>query len=320
MTAPATLLERVSDVGTPPGASLLALPSLAALAAPGAYMARHSRSFRFAATFMSRADRDRIARVYAWCRFVDDLADTPGDASLVESHLDAWMAWSQAAYRGASSGIPLIDEVMGEMARRGVPFRYAGQLACGVRSDVRFIPFRDLEQLRVYAHRVAGVVGQWLTELHGVDDPWMLERAAALGRAMQVTNIVRDVGEDWDRGRLYLPRTMLAQRGVTAEDIGAMRAGRRPITDAYRALLEDLMGLAERDYAAAREAIPGLPSGFRRAVAVAAAVYEGIHEAVRRNGHDNLRVRAVTGRVCKLVLAAGALRQLRVRRSRSAGA
>jgi phytoene/squalene synthetase len=69
----------------------------------------------------------------------------------------------------------------------------------------------------------------------------MLERAATLGRAMQVTNIARDVGEDWDRGRLHLPRPMLARYGVTEDDIGAMRAGRRPIADAYRALLEDLM-------------------------------------------------------------------------------
>jgi phytoene synthase len=86
-----------------------------------------------------------------------------------------------------------------------------------------------------------------------------------------------------------------------------MRRGERPVGGAWRALVEALMAAAARDYAAAREAIPYLPAGFRRSVAVAAAVYEGIHGAIRRNGHDNLRRRAVTTTGRKLVLAAGAL-------------
>lgn len=289
------------------GSLFLEMPSVAQLSAPDSYMARNSRSFYFAAAFMRRAERERTARVYAWCRFIDDLADAKGDPTVAEAQLDTWLEWSQAAYDGQPSGIPLIDEVMGEMAERGVSFAYALHLAHGVRSDLRFVAHRNLDELRLYAYRVAGVVGQWLCELHGIRDPWMLERAAELGQAMQLTNIVRDVGEDWDHGRLYIPRDLLERYNLSASDIGAIRQGVRPLDDDYRNLLEELMSVSTRGYVAAREAIPHLPAGFRGAVAVAAAVYEEIHDAVRRNGYDNLRRRAVTTTARKVVRAAGAL-------------
>jgi phytoene synthase len=287
--------------------ALFEMSTVAELSAPDSYMARNSRSFHFAAAFMRRAERERTARVYAWCRFIDDLADATGDAAVAEAQLDTWLECSHGAYGGQPSGIPLIDRVMGEMAERGVPFTYAWHLAQGVRSDLRFVAHRDLDELRLYAYRVAGVVGQWLSELHGVRDPWMLQRAAALGQAMQITNIVRDVGEDWDHGRLYIPGELLERHGLSASDIGALRQGLRPLDDDYRNLLEEMMSVATREYVAAREAIPHLPAGFRGAVAVAAAVYEGIHDAVRRNGYDNLRRRAVTTTARKVVRAAGAL-------------
>lgn len=285
----------------------LGMPAVAELTALDSYMARNSRSFHFAAAFMRRAERDRTARVYAWCRFTDDLADATGNPAAAEVQLDRWLECSRAAYDGQSTGIPLIDRVMGDMAERGVPFAYASHLANGVRSDLRFVALRDLDELLVYAYRVAGVVGQWLSELHDVRDPWMLERAAALGQAMQLTNIVRDVGEDWDHGRLYIPLALLERHGLSASDIGAMRHRLRPLDDNYRNLLEELMSVATRNYVEAREAIPHLPAGFRRAIAVAAAVYEGIHDAVRRNDYDNLRHRAATTMAWKVVRAAGTL-------------
>ncbi len=284
------------------------VPALRELAEPYAYLARHSRSFRFAAALLRGADRERVARVYAWCRFTDDLVDT-ASTSLHETtlRLDAWLACSRMAYEGRPCGVPLVDRVMGEMAEREIPFSYAEDLAIGVRSDLTFTLFEDLAGLRLYSRRVAGVVGCWLTELHGVRDPWMLERASALGAAMQVTNILRDVGEDWDRGRVYLPLSMMRRHGLTTHDIGAMRRGERDVDHAYRRLMEELMQVAESGYDAGREAMRGLPAQFRHSVAVAAAVYEGIHDVIRRNGYDNVRLRAVTSTSRKLALATSGL-------------
>ena len=234
------------DLRALPG-DLRALPALRELATPASYMARHARSFRFAALLLRGAERDRVARVYAWCRFTDDLVDAAagGDAS-AEANLDAWLACARGAYAGHACGIALVDRVMTEMAERGIPFAYAAELVAGVRSDLRFAPYPDAAALRVYTHRVAGVVGRWLTELHGVRDPWMLERAAALGHAMQLTNILRDVGEDWDQGRVYIPLAILADHGLAPEDIGALRRGERRVDAAYRGLLEALMAVASR--------------------------------------------------------------------------
>ena len=286
---------------------LLSLPALRELATPATYMARNSRSFRFAAALMRGVERDRIVAVYAWCRFTDDLIDHGSSSSEAEAHLDLWLSLSRAAYDGCTSGVALVDRVMGDMAEHSIPFRYAEELAAGMRSDLDFNPFTDTAELNVYTYRVAGVVGQWLTELHGVRDPWMLERAAALGHAMQLTNILRDVGEDWDRGRVYLPVTTLDRHRISLHDLGAMRRGERPVSRSYRDLLEELICAATVQYARAREAIPYLPPSFGRSVAVAAAVYEGILRAIRRNRHDNFKRRAMTTTASKVALAAGAL-------------
>ncbi len=281
---------------------------LLGLSMPAAYMARHSRSFRFASFWMPVNERQLLARVYAWCRFTDDLVDrSRHDERTTRRRLDAWLAASRLAYAGHESGIGLVDDVMRDMRERGVPFSCAELLAAGAASDISVRRYASFEELNEYAYCVAGVVGQWLTRLFGEHDPWMLERAAMLGRAMQLTNIARDVGEDWDAGRLYLPAELLDAHGLCADDVGAMRSGVAPIDRRYRDAIDDLLLRAERDYRMAAEAVSLLPPGFRGAVAVAAAVYEGIHVSIRHHGHDNLGRRGVVSPVRKMTLAARAL-------------
>ena len=286
------------------------LPALDGLSDPVEYLASHSRSFRFAATMMARSDRARVARVYAWCRYTDNLVDDDVSADLAERRLDAWLRCSWDAFDGRDCGVELVNRVMGELAERDIPFAYPHDLVRAMRSDLHFTTYADLEALRVYTYRAAGVVGRWLTELHGVRDAWMLDRATALGQAMQLTNILRDVGEDLERGRMYLPVTELARHGLVRGDIDAIRRGDRRIDAAYRGLIEDLMAVADADYARADEALPRLPIEFRRAAAVSSAVYRGLHGAIRRNGYDNIRRRAYTSRSRKAALAVQAMLSL----------
>jgi phytoene synthase len=284
-------------------------------------MARNSRSFSFAARFFPPAVGERVARVYAWCRVTDDLVDRAegeGEEAL-EAVLDEWAGLSRRAYDGGGTGMELLDRAMGEMASAGIPFTYAAELVEGMRMDLRRESYPSLDRLRVYTHRVASVVGLWLTELSGVRDAATLRQAAALGHAMQLTNILRDVGEDWRAGRLYLPAELMRRHGVAVDAIGPMARGASPVSPAYAALVEELMRVAEADYAAALAAVPRLPGYFQRPVAVAGWVYRGIHRAIRRNGYDNLRLRARTGGVEKAALAAGALWELR-RARRALGA
>ena len=281
-------------------------PGLDGLSDPAAYLASNSRSFRFAAAMMAKNDRARIARVYAWCRYTDNLVDGDGSVAVAERTLTGWLQCSWDAYDGRDCGIELVNRVMGETAERDIPFAYPHDLVRAMRSDLNFTPYADLDALRVYTYRAAGVVGRWLTELHGERDPWMLDRATALGQAMQLTNILRDVGEDRERGRMYLPVAELRRFGVQESDIDGVRRGSR-ITAAYRALMERLMDVADADYRLADEAIPRLPRQFGRAAAVASAVYQGIHGAIRRNGYDTVRLRAYTTTPRKVALATTAL-------------
>jgi phytoene synthase len=291
-SAAASLRERVPSLGGVEG-----------------YLATNSRSFRFALRFFPPKDADRVARVYAYCRITDDLVDRPPEGRSGEELLDIWLELSRLAYSGRPTGLSLLDQVLEEMAGARVPFDYAAELVEGMRMDLRGVRYASLPELRRYTYRVASVVGLWLTRLFGVHDPAVLERAEQMGHAMQLTNILRDVGEDWGRGRLYLPFDLLHAQKIDEEGLARMWAG-GSISAGYRALVEELIGVAEADYRAALAALPSLPSSFARPVAVAAHLYRGIHREIRRRGYDNLRQRAYTGPLSKGVLAARALWEL----------
>jgi phytoene synthase len=287
-------------------ASARLLARVPAAADLGRYFSVNSRSFRFAARFFPQGEGERVARVYAFCRVTDDLVDQPGAAADAEELLDEWVHLARRAYDGGRTGIELLDRVMRETAAAGVPFTYAAELAEGMRMDLRMQRYADIRELRVYTHRVAGVVGMWLTELAGVHAPRVLAKAGEMGHAMQLTNILRDVGEDWRLGRLYLPAEVMERHGVTEDSLDRMCRGGGP-EPVYRCMVEELLREAEGSYHGAFAAIRELPAGYRRPVAVAAYVYRGIHAPLRRAGHDNLRRRAVTGGGAKALLAARAL-------------
>ena len=282
----------------------------------GRYFARNSRTFSFASLLFPPAERRRVREIYAFCRFTDDLVDE-SDETVVRLHetLDVWAEICGLAYEGHSTAVPLADVVMGGMARQRIPFDLASELIEGVRMDVEPHHYPSMDALRRYTYRVASVVGAWLTRAFGVRDAWVLERAHALGHAMQLTNIVRDVGEDLAMGRIYLPADRMAAHGVTPESLSAMKARTRAggaVDDGYIALLEEIMAAADSSYAAACEGMPHLPPFFQRPVAVAAQVYRGIQDGVRANGYDNLNRRAYTSLRQKVLLANRGLRRLRL--------
>lgn len=276
-----------------------------------AYFGRHSKSFRFSAWLFPREQRRAISGVYAFCRFTDDLVDeTEVDVDTARERVEAWRHLSRAAYDGARTGIPLLDVVMERMSGNGAPFHYVDDLLTGVSMDLEPLNFETLDDLSVYTYRVASVVGGWITEQFGEHDPDLLDRAYSLGHAMQLTNILRDVGEDWRRDRLYLPRRMLDEYGVGVEMVGRVAQTRESVPAAYGDLMEALMSVADHHYDRAFQAIPELPVWYGRPVAVAARVYQGIHDVIRSNQYDNGQRRAYTSLGTKLTLGWHALREL----------
>jgi phytoene synthase len=274
------------------------------------YFGRHARTFRFAARLFPAEQARRIAEVYAFCRFTDDLVDEPADGAAPETvaqRLDAWRSLTRAAFEGHVTGVPILDVTLARAAGAGVSWLYPDALLHGVGLDLSRARYADWEELESYTFGVAAAVGGWITQLFGFRDPELLERAHALGHALQLTNIVRDVGEDLARDRVYLPLRLLEAHGLDEGRLRALARGSGPLPSAYKAAVEDLMARADAWYDRAWPGIQALPGWYRRPVAVAAEAYRGIHQEVRRAGHDNLRRRAATGLSTKVLRGAAGL-------------
>ena len=284
------------------------------------YFRRHSKSFSFAARWFGVEMSGMVAGFYAFCRTTDDLIDREpdDDPSVVQARLDAWRGLVERAYTDGASGIDWLDRTLTSAAERGVPLSLAHELIEGVRSDAGRVRIQSWEELERYMYQVASVVGIWMCHLFDVSDSRSLHRAAALGKAMQLTNILRDVGEDLQQDRVYLPADVLKRYGLDVHDLRQMKAD-GAIPAAYRALMHELIGRADALYEFAAPGFADLPPKFARGSAVAATVYRGIHREIRRNGHDNLRRRAVTTLPRKLLLTMQGLSHLaRIRREQAA--
>ena len=269
------------------------------VAASRQVLAKNSKSFALAARLLPPGVADDAAVVYAFCRRADDRIDlTPPDvrpAALTE--LRAEVASVYAGAPQADAQLAALQEVT---QRRAVPRAYLDELLDGMEMDVRGASYASLADLLLYCHRVAGTVGLVMCHVMGVRDPRALTRAAHLGIAMQLTNICRDVAEDWENARLYLPRALFGQ-GLPAGPFPVQL--RESARSTVRALLEE----ADRYYASADKGLALL--GWRCALAVRTAryVYAGIGRRIEAQGCDVLAGRAVVPLWRKLLLAGRAL-------------
>jgi phytoene synthase len=271
------------------------------------YFVRHARTFSLAARLFPAAERRKVQALYAFCRFTDDLVDEAGadvEPQEIARRLEAWTALSRAAYDGRDTGVELLDQVMSDARQAAVTWLYPGSLLKGVSMDLERSRYAGWKDLGEYTFCVAGAVGGWMSQLFGVREPRVLDQAHALGHAMQLTNIVRDVGEDLGRGRVYLPLSLLERHGLSIAELERWMRSDEALPPPYADAMEELMALADEHYAWAREGMRSLPPFFRRPVAAAAEAYRGIHREVRRNSYDNLRLRARTSTTSKLYLAA----------------
>lgn len=278
------------------------------------YFAYHSRSFSFAARFFSPEQYRLVTRLYAFCRTTDDIADIYAASHGKEqaiAQLDEWERRVQLSFQGIPSGITWLDELMYRSLQTGVPFEVISDLIAGVRSDLDQVSFNTLDELNRYCYCVASVVGIWLCYLFGVRDPEVLDRAAAMGRAMQLTNILRDVGEDLSMHRRYIPLELMQKHGISQDELLAMEAGTLQPTESYKILMEDLIERAEADYRFSFRGLSAIPQSFARAAAVAAEVYKGIHRGIRRNRYNNFKHRAYTRWYEKILLTLRGLNRLR---------
>jgi phytoene synthase len=278
-----------------PGHDGTTLSLEAAYATCEAITRAHSRSFYFSSQLLPPAKRRAVRALYAFCRTSDDLVDhaPPGDAARA---LASWVRLVHAPTPLPGHAVLLAwhDTVQ----RYAIERRLIDELLAGIAMDLTVRRYPTFGALQVYCYRVASVVGLMTMQIIG-SAPGAHSYAVQLGVALQLTNILRDVGEDAARGRVYLPAEDLAAHGLSDADI---LAGRRDAP--FRALMAEQIGRAERLYAAAQPGVRLLSADSRLAIGAAAAVYRGILDQIVANDYDVYTRRAQVGLARKLGLLA----------------
>ncbi|MBU1348261.1 MAG: phytoene/squalene synthase family protein [Alphaproteobacteria bacterium] len=279
----------------------------AVLAASKASITKGSKSFRSASRLFDPAVREDAWLLYAWCRACDDEIDGQdhgfGHEELSVAEQKRRLARLYDMTRRAMTGEPMPDPTFAAFQRVAIrhrlPERWALDLIDGFAMDVQHRDYRTLDEVMTYCWHVAGVVGVMMARVMGVTDPEVLRRAQDLGLAFQLTNISRDVIEDAQGGRVYLPADWLVEAGVagTPEAV-ADPANRAAVHDVTRRLL----ATAEPYYDSARDGLRGLPFRSSMAIAAARGVYREIGRKVRRRGPGVWKSRVSVGKAMKLWL------------------
>jgi len=258
-------------------------------------IAQHSKSFALASRLLDRECRDDVAVLYAWCRRADDEVDLAPPAERRE-RVERLYEELAAVYAGKPLDEPVLAAFQALVQQRAIPEEYPLALLAGMRSDIGPVQVVTNDELLLYCYRVAGVVGLMLCHVFGLKDQRARENAAHLGIAMQLTNICRDVCEDAERDRRYLPAEVLAQGGAQGGE-------REHVSRA----VESLLALADGYYRSADAGFYALP--FRAALAARAArkVYAAIGHELAARGFDALAGRVVVPLWKKLLLVASAV-------------
>lgn len=251
-----------------------------------AVLQKHGRSFALAGIFLPSDQLDDAAVAYAFCRLVDDVVDEAPDAATATRDVTR----VRAELSGQAPARPVVAAYIAMAARRGFPLQVAHDLIDGCVSDLGAVRVADDEELALYCYRVAGTVGLMMSGIMGVRDPAAVGPAKALGEAMQLTNICRDVLEDTGRDRCYLPDARLRAAGSSADAVVAGTAD----PAAVKAVVDDLLDQAEAKYREAWRGMHFIPWRPRLAIHVALRVYRRIGVRLRRvHGGDPMHGRTI---------------------------
>ncbi len=212
----------------------------------------HSATFHLASALLPDEQRQAIRALYAFCRFSDDLVDQPqGEGALAVVDVARFERWRQLSLSNNPREDQLVASAWADTrARFNIPRQYAEQLLDGVASDLTVNRYDTFSDLADYCYGVASTVGLMSMHIVGFKDDSAIPYAVKLGVALQLTNILRDVAEDWKNGRLYLPLEELAAFGLSEVDIAARTNDHR-----WKAFMAFQIERARRLYA---EAMPGL--------------------------------------------------------------
>lgn len=259
--------------------------------------AQSGSSFYYAFLFLPPERRRAITALYAFCREVDDAVDEPSEASVARVRLAWWRDEVARLYAGQPEH-PVTRALQPFIERFELSAERLGEIMDGMEMDLTQSRYLDYAGLQRYCHRVAGVVGLLAASIFGRTEAATLEYAEKLGLAFQLTNIIRDVGEDARNHRIYLPMDELKRFGVPASDILGAR-----YSEAFTALMRFQAERALDCYDQAMALLPAADRKAQRPGLVMAAIYRQLLLEIQRDGFQVLHQRTSLTPLRKLWLA-----------------
>jgi 15-cis-phytoene synthase len=239
-------------------------------------------SFTASFRFLEPERRQAITALYAFCREVDDAVDECADPNIAAAKLAWWRGEVAALYAGHPTH-PVTQSLSTALPRFNLPAEHLQEIIDGMEMDLHQTRYADFKALHLYCYRVASVVGLLAAEIFGYTDRRTQKYAHDLGLALQLTNIIRDVGEDARRGRIYLPQDELARFGVSEADILASR-----YSDPFKALMEFQAERAREYYQRALAELSAADRKAQRAGLIMAAIYRTVLDEVAKDGFQVL--------------------------------
>nr|XP_043631168.1 phytoene synthase 2, chloroplastic [Erigeron canadensis] len=267
----------------------------------GEVCAEYAKTFYLGTLLMTPERRKAIWAIYVWCRRTDELVDGPNASHITPKALDRWESRLEDLFNGRP--FDMLDAALSDtVSKFPVDIQPFKDMIEGMRMDLRKSRYKTFDELYLYCYYVAGTVGLMSVPIMGIapesqaTTESVYNAALALGIANQLTNILRDVGEDARRGRVYLPQDELAQAGLSDEDIFAGK-----VTDKWRAFMKKQIKRARSFFDEAQEGVTQLSSASRWPVWASLLLYRQILDEIEANDYNNFTRRAYVSKPKKLV-------------------
>ena len=281
------------------------MPALNKIVTPDQYCqdktSASGSSFYYSFLFLTKDKRRAITALYAFCREVDDVVDECSDEQVARTTLNWWRTQVAEIYDGCPQH-PVALALVPVVAQFNLAQEHLLEIIDGMEMDLDQPRYADFKSLQLYCYRVASVVGLLSAAIFGYNDRQTLKYAHDLGIAFQLTNIIRDVGEDARRGRVYLPEDELAQFGVSIADLTQVPLT-PPVSDNFRRLMEFQTQRAMQTYDEALALLPTVDRKAQRPGLIMAAIYRTLLEEIRADGFQVLDRRTSLTPLRKLWLA-----------------
>jgi phytoene synthase len=243
--------------------------------------AKSGSSFYYSFRFLPPQQRQAIIALYAFCREVDDTVDEIADTDIARTKLSWWREEIQRTFHGIATH-PVGFALQSALQNFDLHEEYFMEIIDGMAMDLDQFSYPEFKHLALYCHRAASVVGLLSVEIFGYEHRKTLKYAENLGLALQLTNIIRDVREDAERGRIYLPQDELQQFNVRADDLLALKSSPQLIN-----LLKFQTARAKQYYQQALQLLPESDRYTQRTGLIMAAIYEATLDEIEK---DNFQV------------------------------